>query len=109
MVNPRAKVYLDWSCIDGAAAAEQRLLDKGVRIVSSQDLKKTARDERTAFGLYEFKEGKKENLAMLSDASHFQFKVTLVTFRAVPSSPLFPGLLTGQPQWRIAHSLTSPS
>ena len=64
MVNPRAKVYLDWSCIDGAAAAEQRLLDKGVRIVSSQDLKKTARDERTAFGLYEFKEGKKENLAM---------------------------------------------
>ena len=64
MVNPRAKVYLDWSCIDGAAAAEQRLLDKGVRIVSSQDLKKTAREERTAFGLYEFKEGKKENLAM---------------------------------------------
>ena len=64
LVNPRAKVYLDWSCIDGAAAAEQRLLDKGVRIVSSQDLKKTAREERTAFGLYEFKEGKKENLAM---------------------------------------------
>lgn len=64
MVNPRAKVYLDWSCIDSAAAAEQRLLDKGIRIVSSQDLKKTAIDERTAFGLYEYKEGKKENLAM---------------------------------------------
>ena len=64
MVNPRAKVYLDWSCIDGAAAAEQRLLDQGVHIVSSQDLKKTAIDERTAFGLYEYKEGKKENLAM---------------------------------------------
>ena len=64
MVNPKAKVYLDWSCIDGAEAAEQRLLDKGIRIISSQDLKKTARDERTAFGLYEYKEGKKENLAL---------------------------------------------
>lgn len=64
LVNPRAKVYLDWSCIDGAEAAEQRLLDKGIHIISSQDLKKTAAEERTAFGLYEFKDGKKANLAM---------------------------------------------
>lgn len=64
MVNPRAKVYLDWSCINGAAAAEQRLLEQGIRIISSQDLKKTAREERTSFGLYEYKGGKIENLAM---------------------------------------------
>ena len=31
-----------------------------------------------------------ENLVMFSDASHFQFKVTLVTFRAVPSFPPLP-------------------
>ena len=64
MVNPRAKVYLDWSCIDGPQAAEQRLLDKGVCIISSQDLKKADMEERAAFGLYEYKGGKKEHLAM---------------------------------------------
>ena len=64
LVNPRAKVYLEWSCIDGAEAAEKRLLDKGIHIISSQDLKKTAAEESTAFGLYEFRDGKKSNLAM---------------------------------------------
>ena len=64
MVNPRAKVYLEWSCIDGAETAVQRLLDKGVRIVSAQDLKKPAGEERSAFGLYEYKDEKRVNLAM---------------------------------------------
>ena len=64
MVNPAAKVYLDWSCIDGAQAAEQRLKDKGVRIISSQDFKKPRGEERSTFGLYEYKDGQKENLAM---------------------------------------------
>ena len=64
MVNPRAKVYLEWSCIDGAEAAVNRLREKGVRIISSQDFKKPAGEERSAFGLYEYKEEKKVNLAM---------------------------------------------
>ena len=64
MVNPRAKVYLEWSCINGAEAAVQRLLDRGVRIISAQDLKKPAGEERSAFGLYEYKEEKRVNLAM---------------------------------------------
>ena len=64
MVNPRAKVSLEWSCIDGAESAVQRLLDKGVRIISAQDLKKPAGEERSAFGLYEYKEEKRVNLAM---------------------------------------------
>ncbi len=64
MVNPRAKVYLEWSCIDGAEPAVQRLLNKGVSIISAQDLKKPAGEERSAFGLYEYKGEKRVNLAM---------------------------------------------
>ena len=64
MVNPRAKVHLEWSCIDGAEAAVNRLKEKGVRIISSQDFKKPAGEERSAFGLYEYKDEKKVNLAM---------------------------------------------
>lgn len=64
MVNPRAKVYLEWSCIDGAEAAVNRLKEKGVRIISSQDLKKPMGEERSAFGLYEYKDEKRVNLAM---------------------------------------------
>ena len=64
MVNPRAKVYLEWSCIDEPETAVQRLLDKGIRIISAQDLKKPAGEERSAFGLYEYKDEKRVNLAM---------------------------------------------
>ena len=64
MVNPRAKVYLEWSCINGPEAAVQRLLDKGVSIISAQDFKKPAGEERSAFGLYEYQEEKRINLAM---------------------------------------------
>ena len=64
MVNPRAKVYLEWSCIDGAEAAVNRLKQRGIRIISSQDLKKPAGEERIAFGLYEYEDEKKVNLAM---------------------------------------------
>lgn len=64
MVNPRAKVYLEWSCINGPEAAVQRLLDKGVCIISAQDFKKPAGEERSAFGLYEYQGEKRVNLAM---------------------------------------------
>lgn len=64
MVNPRAKIYLEWSCIDGAEAAVNRLKERGITIISSQDLKKPAGEERIAFGLYEYQDEKKVNLAM---------------------------------------------
>ena len=64
MVNPRAKIYLEWSCIDGAEAAVNRLKERGITIISSQDLKKPAGEERIAFGLYEYEDDKKVNLAM---------------------------------------------
>lgn len=64
LVNPRAKVYLEWSCIDGVDSAVNRLKEKGITIISSQDLGKPTGDERIAFGLYEYKEEKRVNLAM---------------------------------------------
>ena len=64
MVNPRAKIYLEWSCIDGVEAAVNRLKEKGVRIISSQDLKKPEGEDKSAFGLYEYIGEKKINLAM---------------------------------------------
>ena len=64
MVNPRAKVYLEWSCIDGTEAAVERLKKRGVRIISSQDLKKPDGEDKSAFGLYEYRGEKKINLAM---------------------------------------------
>lgn len=64
MVNPRAKIYLEWSCIDGAEAAVNRLKERGISIISSQDLKKPAGEERIAFGLYEYEDEKRVNLAM---------------------------------------------
>ena len=64
MVNPRAQIYLEWSCIDGAEPAIKRLQEKGVCIISSQDIGKLSGEEKTAFGLYEYKEEKRINLAM---------------------------------------------
>ena len=64
MVNPRAKIHLEWSCVDGVETAINRLKEKGVRIISSQDLKKPTGDDKSAYGLYEYREDKKINLAM---------------------------------------------
>ena len=64
MVNPRAKVYLEWSCIDGVEIAVERLKKRGVRIISSQDLKRPEEEDKSAFGLYEYRGEKKINLAM---------------------------------------------
>lgn len=64
LVNPRAKVYLEWSCIDGVDPAVNRLKEKGVTIISSQDLGKPVAEEGNSFGLYEYKDEKRVNLAM---------------------------------------------
>ena len=64
MVNPNAKVYLEWSCVDGAENAINRLKERDVRIISSQDMAKAEGDERISFGLYEFDGELRKNLAM---------------------------------------------
>ena len=51
MVNPRARVLLEWSSVGGAEAALERLYERGVRIISSQDLTKQGDEGRSSFGL----------------------------------------------------------
>ena len=63
MVNPRARVCLEWSSVGGEDAALKRLLDRGVRIISSQDLTKQGDEGRSAFGLSLFSERGQINLA----------------------------------------------
>ena len=51
MVNPRTKVYLEWSTVGGAEAAIRRLTDRGIRLISSQDLTRKGERSWTSFGL----------------------------------------------------------
>lgn len=65
MVNPGAKVYLEWSCVDGVSAAMKRLRDRGITLISSQDFSKADGDDgRREFGLYRYDENGRSNLAM---------------------------------------------
>lgn len=63
MVNPNAKVYLEWSSTHGAHVAIARLRKKGINIISSKDFASLESDEPT-FGLFKFDENGKTNLAM---------------------------------------------
>lgn len=51
MVNPRAKVYLEWSGKVGAEAASQVLQDKGIHLISTQDTARFNEDTRSSYGL----------------------------------------------------------
>lgn len=52
MVNPTAKVYLEWSTIGGTAAATKRLTDRGIVLISSQDMARLEEQtKQTTFGL----------------------------------------------------------
>ncbi len=64
MVNPRAKVHLEWTSVGGggADAAIARLTEKGIRLISSQDLLRRG-DERHIPGLNLISEGAAVNLA----------------------------------------------
>ncbi len=64
MVNPRAKVHLEWSSIGGGKAAIQRLTDQGVNLISSQDLAKQADRDHTSFGLSRITEEGQQMLAI---------------------------------------------
>jgi basic membrane lipoprotein Med (substrate-binding protein (PBP1-ABC) superfamily) len=69
MVNPRTKVYLEWSSAagkaapDGVSTAARRLRERGVRLISSQD--QTNLDDRghSSFGLSLINEDGQVNLA----------------------------------------------
>ena len=61
MVNPRARVHLEWSSVGGADAALARLTDKGIRLISSQDLARGGKERRST-GLALFGGGEQVNL-----------------------------------------------
>ena len=62
MVNPRARICLEWASVGGPEAALKRLIDRNVRIISSQDSTKQGDEGRSAFGLSLFTGGNKVNL-----------------------------------------------
>ena len=63
MVNPRAKVYLEWSTVGGAGDAIQRLTGRGIRLISSQDLTRRGDESWASFGLSLLSEGDRVVLA----------------------------------------------
>ena len=51
MTNPRSKVYLEWSAVDGAREATQKLVDRDIHFISSQDTARFQDDDRYSYGL----------------------------------------------------------
>jgi len=49
LVNPSAKVVLEWSSVDGPRAARRKLETRGIHLISSQDL---TRQKDGSFGIY---------------------------------------------------------
>lgn len=64
MVNPKAKIYLEWSCVDGVEHALARMHNQDIRLISSQDLSKSTESEKTPYGLFLYNENERINLAM---------------------------------------------
>ena len=65
MVNPRAKVYLEWSTLKDVDLhiAMDHVIQKGVTVVSGKDMV-IPEDASRYFGLYHIEGGKPHNLAM---------------------------------------------
>lgn len=63
IVNPRGWVHLEWSSVDGAAAATKRLLDQEVYLISSENQKRWQEERDSAFGLTYLRDGKSFRLA----------------------------------------------
>lgn len=57
MVNPRARVHLEWSSVKGGKLAIQELLDRGVQLISTQDTAKLTFGSRSSFGLSHYDTG----------------------------------------------------
>lgn len=64
MVNPTARVYLEWTSVDGLDAALRRLTDRGIRLLSSQDLTRKGSESWSSFGLSLVSDGGRVNLAV---------------------------------------------
>ena len=51
LVNPRAKVVLEWSSVVGAKAARRKLEERGIRLISSQDYTRLSDGSFGEYGL----------------------------------------------------------
>ena len=47
LINPRVKVYLEWTSVSGIEAAIERLRARGIRLISSQDLVREGEQSRS--------------------------------------------------------------
>lgn len=63
MVNPRAEVYLEWSSVDGMDEAKRRLTDRGIDLISLQDMI-SVDPGGFSYGLAQMAPGGPVNLAM---------------------------------------------
>ena len=64
MVNPKAKVYLEWSSVQGVYVAIARLRKRAISIISAKDLATPDSLEGNAFGLFRMDRNGHTNLAM---------------------------------------------
>lgn len=51
LVNPTAKVFLEWSSVSGKEDALRHLTDRGIRLISALDMTGMERQDRSGFGL----------------------------------------------------------
>lgn len=63
LTNPLARVYLEWSSVEDAKTAVQRLTEKGIRLISAQDLARRGAPGHN-FGLSLIEGDHQVNLAM---------------------------------------------
>ena len=52
MINPRASVHLAWSSVRNGARADTALIERGIRLISTQDSARFRRGSSSGFGLY---------------------------------------------------------
>ena len=65
LTNPRIKVHLEWSSVGSYEAASRRLTDRGIRLISAQDLARLGNGNENggSFGLSVVSENGQVNLA----------------------------------------------
>ena len=64
MTSPDSRVYLEWSSVGGIGAAEERLREKGVDIISYRDFRDQKEDSRSVIGLTFLGEGYQKPLVL---------------------------------------------
>ena len=62
MINPRAKVQLSWSSVRDGANADAALVERGMRLISTQDSARIRRGSSSGFGLYRIEDSGERTL-----------------------------------------------